>query len=100
MRRRPEVHTWEVAGKPAQRVFLADLRGNDQYLRVTWHPDSAVLVVSHWTGRVCTASTPVALEDASTLIDMLFASLHEGEPQALEVGATGAGRVDAGGPPA
>lgn len=94
------MHTWDVAGKPAQRVFLADLRGNDQYLRVTWHPDSAVLVVSHWAGPVCTASTPVALADASSLIDLLFASLHGGEPEALEVGATAAGRTDAGGPPA
>ena len=94
------MHTWEVAGKPAQRVFLADLRGNDQYLRVTWHPDTAVLVVSHWAGRVCTVSTPVALGDASQLIDMLYASLHEGGPQAIEVGATSAGRADdrGGGP--
>ena len=83
---------------PAQRVFLADLRGNGRYLRVTWHPDTAVLVVSHWAGRVCTASAPVALEDASTLIDLLFAKLHEGEREEVDVGAAAFAADDGRGP--
>jgi hypothetical protein len=66
-----------VAGLTAKRVFLADVRGNDHYLRVTWHPETAVLVVSHWEGQVCVASTPVALVDASTLLDLLVTSMQE-----------------------
>jgi hypothetical protein len=38
---------------------------------------------------MCTMSTPVALADASSLIDMLFAPLHPAEPDAVEVGAGG-----------
>ena len=56
-------------------MFLTDVRGNDLYLRATWHPDSATIVFSHWNGEICMASTPVALADCTKLIDLMVRSL-------------------------
>jgi hypothetical protein len=69
------VHTQGVAETPPNRVFLTDVRGNDLYLRATWHPDSATVVFSHWNGEVCTASTPVALTDCTKLVELMVRSL-------------------------
>jgi hypothetical protein len=69
------VHTHGVAETPPNRVFLADVRGNDLYLRATWHPESGTIVFSHWNGEVCMASTPVALTDCTELIALMVRSL-------------------------
>jgi hypothetical protein len=69
------VHTRGMAEAPLNRVFLTDVRGNDLYLRATWHPDSNTIVFSHWNGQICTASTPVALTDCPKLIDLMVRSL-------------------------
>jgi hypothetical protein len=71
------VHTQDVAEVPPNRVFLADVRGGDQYLRATWHPESGTIVFSHWNGEVCMASTPVALTDCTELIDLQVRSLSQ-----------------------
>jgi hypothetical protein len=63
---------------------LADVRGNDQYLRATWHSDAAVVVVSNWVGEVCVGATAVALADASTLIELLVSALQETATKQIE----------------
>ena len=78
-----EVHTQGVAEMPPNRVFLADVRGGDQYLRTTWHPESATIVFSHWNGEVCVASTPVALTDTAKLIDLMVRGLTEAADRRL-----------------
>jgi hypothetical protein len=70
-------HTQHVAQVPPNRVFLADVRGGDQYLRATWHPESATIVFSHWNGEVCMASTPVALTDCTELIELQVRALSQ-----------------------
>jgi hypothetical protein len=71
------VHTQGVAQTPPNRVFLTDVRGNDLYLRATWHPESATIVFSHWDGEICMASTPVALTDCTELMGLMVRSLSE-----------------------
>ena len=66
-----------MAEVPPNRVFLPDVRGGDLYLRATWHPDSATVVFSHWNGGVCVASTPVALTESTSVIDLLVRALSE-----------------------
>ena len=66
-----------MAEAPPNRVFLPDVRGGDQYLRATWHPESATIVFSHWNGEVCMASTPVALTDCVELIELQVRSLSQ-----------------------
>jgi len=68
---RPGAYSGGGVDAPPNRVFLADVRGGDQYLRTTWHPDSSTIVFSHWNGEVCLASTPVALTDSTKLIDLM-----------------------------
>jgi hypothetical protein len=46
------MHTLDVAEMLPNCVILADVRGGDQYLRTTWHPDSSTIVFSHWNGDV------------------------------------------------
>jgi hypothetical protein len=58
-------------------LVLPDIRGGDRYMRITWHTASSTVVFSHWTGAVCTASTPVSLPEASRAIDLLVDALRE-----------------------
>jgi hypothetical protein len=58
-------------------LVLPDIRGEDRVLRITWHPASFTVVFSHWTGSVCTASTPVSLSEASRVIDLLVGALRD-----------------------
>jgi hypothetical protein len=58
-------------------LVLPDIRGDDRYLRVTWHAASSTVVFSHWSGSVCTASTPVSLSEASRAIDLLVDALRD-----------------------
>jgi hypothetical protein len=66
-----------VAVERPNRVFLADIRGGDQYLRATWHAESDTVVFSHWSGEVCLASTPLALTDSAQLVDLLVRALAD-----------------------
>jgi hypothetical protein len=59
------------------RTYVRSARSDGQYLRVTWHPETTTIVLSHWDDRVCVASTPVALADAPVLINLLVAALAE-----------------------
>ena len=42
---------------------------------MTWHADTRTVVLSHWNGALCTASTLVALADMSRLIVFLVNAL-------------------------
>ncbi len=52
-------------------MAVPDARGGDQSLRITWHADRAVYVLSMWRGSVCIASTCIAPDDAAALADVL-----------------------------
>jgi uncharacterized membrane protein YgcG len=73
-----------VAELTTRRVILPDIRGNDQHLRATWHPDTLVVVVSHWVGDVCVASTPVGVAEVSNLIGLLVSALQDSATRSLE----------------
>jgi hypothetical protein len=60
-----------------QRVMVADVRGGNHFLQLTWHPEAGVFVLSHWEGTVCRAATRLSAEDASALVDVLAAGLGE-----------------------
>jgi len=77
-----------VAELTTRRIYVPDVRGNDQYLRATWHPETAVVVVSHWVGEVCVASTPVGVADLSNLIGLLVTALQDAATRPLPETAT------------
>lgn len=60
-----------------RRLYFPDARGGDRYLRVTWHRETSTIVLSHWRGDVCVASTPVTLDDATRLIGLIVGALKE-----------------------
>ena len=62
-------------------VFL-DARGGDRALRVSWHTEAGVVVLSLWHGNVCSGSFRVGVSDVPELIEMLRAGLDEAYAQA------------------
>ncbi|UAL30072.1 hypothetical protein K8W59_00475 [Nocardioides rotundus] len=59
---------------PTGSVFL-DSRGSDRALRVTWHSEAGVVVLSLWRGNVCAGSFRLPADEVPDLIDLLRAGL-------------------------
>jgi hypothetical protein len=57
-------------------VFL-DPRGEDRSLRVSWHPESDVVVLSLWRDNLCVGTFRLAVDEVPDLIDMLRTGLSE-----------------------
>lgn len=68
----------------ARRLFLPDVRGPHRYLRVTWHPETSTIVLSHWEEDICLASTPVSLQDATQLVGMIVGALKDAAARPTE----------------
>ncbi len=51
-------------------IFL-DARGAERALRVSWHSEADLVVISLWRDNVCAASFRLAVEEVPDLIDML-----------------------------
>jgi hypothetical protein len=51
-------------------VFL-DARGSGRALRVSWHSEADVVVLSLWHGGTCTGSFRLPVQDVPDLIDAL-----------------------------
>ena len=73
----------------AGEVFL-DARGSDRALRVSWHAEVDVIVLSLWHGGTCTGSFRLPAEDVPDLID----ALREGLVRSYEVHRSRVARVD------
>ena len=55
-------------------MFL-DSRGGDRALRVSWHQDSGLVVLSLWRENVCAGSFRLAVDDVPDLIALLRGGL-------------------------
>jgi len=55
-------------------IFL-DARGGDRALRVSWHHESGLVVLSLWRENVCAGSFRLAVDEVPDLIDLLRAGL-------------------------
>lgn len=69
-------------------VEIADRRGNDGHLRVSWHPEKRVVNVSQWRGSICVASTPVELADVPAVVGLLVGALEEATRNPEHAGRT------------
>lgn len=68
---------------PARGEVFADSRGGGRAVRVSWHHDAGVVVLSLWRGTDCTGTVRVAAEDVADLITALSHGLAEGyQPEA------------------
>jgi hypothetical protein len=55
-------------------IFL-DARGSERALRVSWHTEADLVVLSLWRDNVCTGSFRLAVDEVPPLIELLRAGL-------------------------
>ncbi len=63
---------------PTRGEVFADVRGDGRVLRVSWHHDQGVAVLSLWHHDRCTATVRVAASDVPGLVAALTAGLAQG----------------------
>ncbi len=60
---------------PALGSIHLDSRGDDRALRVSWHSEADLVVLSIWRDNVCSASFRLSVEEVPELIEMLRSGL-------------------------
>jgi hypothetical protein len=55
--------------------FFLDARGDARSLRVRWHREQGLVVLSLWRGRECTGTFRLAMDEVPALIDALRAGM-------------------------
>jgi hypothetical protein len=77
---------------------VRDARGGGRGLRVSWHHDEGLVVLSVWRGPTCVATTRVAAEDVPDLVEVLVSGLGQGYAAAAPTGSVEppAGHADIG----
>ena len=60
---------------PELGSIFFDARGSERALRVSWHAEADLVVLSLWRDNVCAASFRLAIEEVPELIEMLHLGL-------------------------
>jgi hypothetical protein len=68
---------------PAAGEIFLDARGGDRALRVSWHHESDLVVLSLWRENVCAGSFRLAVDEVPALIDLLRSGLDTAYDVAL-----------------
>jgi hypothetical protein len=68
---------------PATGEIFLDSRGGNRAMRVSWHQEAELVVLSLWRDDVCAGSFRLAVDEVPRLIDLLRASLDEAYDAAL-----------------
>jgi hypothetical protein len=63
-------------------IYL-DARGGERALRVSWHHDSGLVVLSLWRENICAGSFRLAVDEVPDLIEMLRTGLDRAYDVAL-----------------
>ncbi len=66
----PQAHPLPTTGS-----VLVDARGGDRALRVTWHPEADMVVLSLWRDNACAGSFRIRAAEVPMLISALAAGL-------------------------
>jgi hypothetical protein len=64
-----------VAPAPLGAEFFLDARGGARSLRVRWHREQGLVVLSLWRGRECTGTFRLQVDEVPALIEALRAGL-------------------------
>lgn len=74
-----------AAARPLPQLgsIYLDARGAERALRVSWHHDSGLVVLSLWRDNVCAGSFRLAVDEVPDLIDMLRKGLDVAYDAAL-----------------
>lgn len=65
-----------VRPMPRTGSIFFDARGDDRALRVSWHEEADLVVVSLWRDNVCTGSFRLAAADVPALVETLGEALR------------------------
>jgi hypothetical protein len=60
---------------PSRGEVFLDPRGGDRSLRVSWHADEGLVVLSLWRGNVCAGSFRLPAAEVPALIEALAVAL-------------------------
>lgn len=60
---------------PVRGEVVVDARGGGRALRVSWHPEHGVVVLSVWRGALCIATVQVEQAEVPHLVDVLVRGL-------------------------
>lgn len=72
--------------RPAGEVFL-DARGNGRAMRLTWHQESELVVLSLWRDGLCASTFRLAKDDVEEFVDALVDGLRDAPGVQLSSGA-------------
>ena len=70
----------EVIPLPGHGAYFPDARGADRLLRVTWHPEAGVVVLSVWRDDRCVGTIRMPIADVPDLIKTLADGLLATRP--------------------
>lgn len=62
---------------PEKGSIFLDPRGGGRALRVSWHQESGLVVLSLWRENVCAGSFRLAVEDVPEMIALLASGLDQ-----------------------
>ena len=65
----------EVVAFPSMGGLLADERGDSRFMRIAWHRDAGVVVLSLWQRDRCTGTFRLPIGDVPVLIQLLVDGL-------------------------
>ena len=68
---------------PEKGSIFLDARGGDRAMRVSWHHDSGLVVLSLWRENVCAGSFRLAVDEVPELIALLRSGLDTAYDVAL-----------------
>ena len=72
--------TSTVVPLPSQGDVFVDARTPDKAMRVSWHHEAAVVVVSLWRADTCVGTLKLTPDEVPRLISALAAGLAEAYP--------------------
>lgn len=79
-----------VTPLPAAGEVFLDARGSSRALRVSWHSEADVVVLSLWTGGTCSGTFRLPVEDVPDLVE----ALRDGLARSYDDHRTRLARVD------
>jgi hypothetical protein len=67
----------EVVALPSSGEVLADQRGDGRWMRVTWHPEADMVVLSLWRESGCVGTLRLDRDDVPALVTALVKGLAD-----------------------
>ncbi len=67
---------WRPSPLPATGEVFLDARGDGRGLRVSWHPEVDLVVLSLWRGGTCSGTFRLAVDEVPELIAVLRGGLR------------------------